>query len=380
MSRAIHKLGLPDLQPLTAWLAAAGSRRQELESLLRAAPSSATGRDYTALILQQNVAGKGSAVSRAKLLPQLRERYLLDERVPEFAAFRMILSQESGSAERGLICYLMMARCDRLFRELSLILLRSERRPGRVVAVPAFGESIERVLANHNLHWSQKTVLRVRQHTLSSLKDFGLLSGSRQKAYSPVRPGPSTACFAARLAQLEGLTGLQTLSSRWFALLGLGVTAILTATGERDVELAGQVAERMAAIEGALQVQQEGRGVIDLVGVEPGQGAADQVADIVHPGLQGADPDRREAAQHLRNVRQSQRAKLDILAGGEVRRAMAEFLRNLGKCLQLGAGQAPAGRAQPHHKETGRLLAMEDAVPLHAVQVFLGDLINRSSL
>src|SRR5665647_1784394 len=73
----------PDSQAVSARLAAAASRRTDLETLLAAAPPGATLHQFRSLVIDQNVAGKGSAVSRQKLWAQLRERYILDRSTPE---------------------------------------------------------------------------------------------------------------------------------------------------------------------------------------------------------------------------------------------------------------------------------------------------------
>jgi hypothetical protein len=233
----VSKLSAPDAQPLTARLAAAGSRRAELEALLAAAPLAACAKEYATLILEQNVAGKGSAVSRGKLLAQLRARYLLDPRIAEFVAFRACMDAASSADERGLLCYLMMARCDRFFREASLQLVasvrgdhltpssRGMRRKGNSeepeIDASGFEARLGAYLAHHGITWSRETLEHARQHTLSSLKDFGVLGGSRQKRLRQPRPGAGVTLFAARLASIEGLTARQTLSCRWFRLLQL---------------------------------------------------------------------------------------------------------------------------------------------------------------
>jgi hypothetical protein len=221
-------LPLPDSQPITARLAAAGSRRRELEAVLAEGGPAATRADYGDLILERNVVGKSSAVSRLKVLKQLRERYLLDPTVTEFVAFRAAIEEEHGSAERGLLCFLMMARCDRLFREAALLALSRDataqlRRNGGSGAnldLEAFAAAFRAYLQRHDLAWSQETKEHALRHVLSSLKDFGVLLGSAKKSLTYRVPGPSSAAFAARLSELEGLTGRQTLSSQWFALLG----------------------------------------------------------------------------------------------------------------------------------------------------------------
>lgn len=235
----------PDVQPITARLAAAGSRRWELEALLAAAPSSAAGAAYAELILTGNVAGKASAVSRLKLLAQLRARYQLDPEVAEFRAFREAMNLDSNSKERGLLCYLMMARGDRLFRELSLLLLSSVTRQQTVVDARHFEGAVRDHVAAGGCRWSDETLQHVRQHVLSSLKDFGVLRGSRTKRLAEIRPGPTVALFAARLSELEGLTSRQVLSSRWFRLLRLEPG--LVAQVLREAQRVGLLTFRMQA-------------------------------------------------------------------------------------------------------------------------------------
>jgi hypothetical protein len=226
-------------------LAAAGSRRRELEALLAAAPSSAGGAAYAELILAGNVAGKASAVSRSKLLAQLRARYQLDPEVAEFRAFREAMNLDSNSKDRGLLCYLMMARGDRLFRELSLLLLSSVTRQQRAVDAREFEAAVRDHIAAGGCRWSDETLGLVRRHALSSLKDFGVLTGSRTKRLAQIRPGPTVTLFAARLSELEGLTSRQLLSSRCYRLLRLepGPVAELL----REAHRAGLLTFRMQA-------------------------------------------------------------------------------------------------------------------------------------
>jgi hypothetical protein len=238
-------LAEPDAQPITARLAAAGSRRREIEVLLAAAHPSAGGATYAELILARNVAGKASAVSRSKLLAQLRARYQLDPEAAEFRAFREAMNLDSNSKDRGLLCYLMMARGDRLFRELSLLLLSSTTRQQTVVDAREFETAVRDHVASGGCQWSNETLQHVRQHVLSSLKDFGVLTGSRTKRLAQVRPGPTVTLFAARLSELEGLTSRQLLCSRWFRLLGLepgGAVELL-----REAQRAGLLTFRMQA-------------------------------------------------------------------------------------------------------------------------------------
>ncbi|MGI8549367.1 MAG: BrxA family protein [Dehalococcoidia bacterium] len=241
----ISRLVTPDSQPLTARLAEAGSRRSELETLLAAAPGSAGPKQYADLVLEENVAAKATAVSRTKLLRQLRARYSLDQSLPEFRGFRGAMACAGSAGERGLLCFLIMARCDRLFRELSLQLLQELRRPGSLLDAQAFREAFTAYLEEHGLHWTEATAALVGRHLLSSLKDFGILSGSTKRRFAPVRPGPIATSFAARLGYLEGLTGRQNLGSRWYRLLCL--TAVQIPDFLLTAQRAGLLSLRMQA-------------------------------------------------------------------------------------------------------------------------------------
>lgn len=231
-------------QAVTARLAAAGSRRGEIERLLACTPADAPLASYQERIIRENVAGKVSEVSRIKLFRQLRERYVLEFALPEFRAFRWAFDVAGSANDRGLICLLMMARADSLFRELSRRVISSHAEAS--VVSPTFVESeLESLLRKAGVTWSADTIQHVRQHVLSSLKDFGVLEGSRTKVRKSVRPGPVVAAFAAYLADLEGNTPRQTLSSVWFKLLGMDEDR--AAESLRNAHRAGLLAFRLQA-------------------------------------------------------------------------------------------------------------------------------------
>lgn len=208
-------------QPITARLAGAGSARSELQILLAAAPVDAGREAYHELVLGMNVLGKTSAVTREKLWQRLKDRYVLDPAVPEFSAFRTGMVATANAAERGLVCFLMMARSDRLFREVTLDCVSPYLlREGVAVDVQNVQALLETTVQSAGATWSRATLETARQHVLSALKDFGLLRGGPRKVTVRPRPGPQTTLFAARLARLQGLTDRQMLGSCWFSLLG----------------------------------------------------------------------------------------------------------------------------------------------------------------
>ncbi|MGE5620371.1 MAG: BrxA family protein [Sphingomonadaceae bacterium] len=249
--KAGGSLEAPESQPLTARLAAAASRRADLESVLAAAPPHASVEEFRRLVLDQNVAGKRSAASRQKLWQQLRLRYILDCSIPESAAFLSAMASTSSPSERGLLCLLMMARTDRLFRDVTLESISPLlTRDGTVVSSDEVQRTVERCLRTEGVSWSPETVVSVRQHLLAALKDCGVLRGSITRRTVRPRPGTPFALLASRFALLEGLTPRQTLESRWFRLLGMG--------GEQVADLL-----RAAAREGALRFRMQAE-VVEL--------------------------------------------------------------------------------------------------------------------
>jgi len=212
----------PDAQPVLSRLGVTGSLRRELEALLAAAPPDAKPEQYRRLIVEENAAGKSSAAQRLQVWWRLKLRYVLDPEIAEFRAFRRAMDTASSTTERGLLCLLMFARTDRLFREATLecVSPRLSLALGEAVDAEDVGETIRRIAESAGHRWSPTTLHRSRAHLLSTLKDFGVLAGHVRKRTVPRRPTPTVTAFVVRLARLESLTDRQALGCRWFRLLG----------------------------------------------------------------------------------------------------------------------------------------------------------------
>jgi hypothetical protein len=233
-------------QPYTARLAAAGSRRAELMALLAAAPARAKTDELRQLVVRENATGKGSAASRAKVWEQLRRKYVLDPEVPEYRALLEAFGATRSYADQGLLCYLLFARTDRLFREgVSEGVVPQLGRDGTPIDTTAVQEILRAKLVAQGVEWSEETLVTARQHLLSALKDFGVLRGGTKKRTVKPRPGPIVVWYAARLAQLEGRTAWQVPDSIWFRLLGLERDAAIEAL--REATRAGVLSFRQQA-------------------------------------------------------------------------------------------------------------------------------------
>ena len=218
----------PDAQPYLPRLSGAGSLRRELEAVLDLAAPSTTLNGFRELILNRNAAGKRTASMQMWTWKRMKVRYLLDPHVPEFRTFERAMAATSDPGERGLLAFLMMARTDRLFREIATAEISIHlARPGTVIDPDGVRSAIQTIAARANAPWSDSVIEGLTSHVLSSAKDFGLLQGSRPKRVATIRPGTAAVRFAVELSRLEDLTDRRTLESRWFRLLGLDLNAVL---------------------------------------------------------------------------------------------------------------------------------------------------------
>lgn len=221
-------LAHPNDQPYLPRLSGAGSLRKELEAVLDVAPVQTSLDAYRKLIMEGNAARKRSASMRRWTWWRLKVRYLLDRRIDEFRAFECAIRSTIDPAERGLLALLLMARSDRLFREVITDQVSPNlRRPGTLINELEMHSAVERIAKRTNAHWSPSVLDGLTSHMLSSAKDYGLLQGSRMKRTVEINPGPISVSFAIRLSRLEGLSDRRTLESRWFRLLGLELGNVL---------------------------------------------------------------------------------------------------------------------------------------------------------
>lgn len=223
-----RQLAHPDAQPYLPRLSGAGSLRQEVEAVLDSSPARVTLDGYRELILHQNAAGKRSASMRLWTWKRLKVRYLLDPRAEEFGVFRSLMDSTRDPGERGLLACLMMARTDRLFRELVTTEISPRcQKPGTPVDAATILPAVQQLGLHAARPWSASVVEGITAHALSACKDYGLLTGKGLKRTVAIRPGPVVLAFAVWLARLEGLSDRRALESRWFKLLGLGLNEAL---------------------------------------------------------------------------------------------------------------------------------------------------------
>jgi hypothetical protein len=117
-------------------------------------------------------------------------------------------------------------------------------------------------------------------------------------------------------------------------------------------------------------VVEDRRAVDDLVAVDSGHGAADDVAGVVAARARGGDAHRAEALENLREILDAQPVELEGLARGDVAEAVAEILGDAAERRELRRVELPAGNLGAEHEIAAVLRALAvDTVPLEAVEV-----------
>lgn len=125
-----------------------------------------------------------------------------------------------SESDRGLLCYLLFAASNRLFREASLhCVVPALIRAGTDVPALSVQACIEEMLRRERIVWSSETVTKIAQNLLTALRDYGLLRGGTKKVTVAFLPGPTVTWYAATLAMLEDYTAHQVPASFWFQLL-----------------------------------------------------------------------------------------------------------------------------------------------------------------
>ncbi len=184
----------------------------ELQTLLHAAPDNAAKADYTALMVDANILGKGTSKARQLTAKHLVELYGLDDRLCLFRVFRP-LWQQDAQARPVLALTLALAR-DPLLR-LS--------RPLMLAKQP--GDSLDRREVEEMLdqsdpgRFSAASLKSFAQNINGSWTQAGFLQGRVRKVRSVPTVTPTNLAYALFVGHLEGLRAQRLFSSDWARLL-----------------------------------------------------------------------------------------------------------------------------------------------------------------
>lgn len=191
---------------------------------------------FRRLVIDENRLNRASLSARSKLYTELKGRYLLDKARPLFAAFLAEWMSADSDQARALTIYLLFALNDRTVAGTSCEWLfpHLRRAPSelRIGDLETFLRGLARGAHPETAEWTPKTLTRVAQHYLASIRDFGLATGGAKKV--SVRP----ALYAAptrlllRALQLEGVPTRDVLRHESFKLLGVGPDEVIDTLSE----------------------------------------------------------------------------------------------------------------------------------------------------
>jgi hypothetical protein len=181
----------------------------ELGGALKAVPSDGARReDFTRAIREENALGKVTASNRRLTNQRLGELYGLDAGIPVFRALRRAWrADEEGRPRIALLCAL--ARDPLLRATADLVLgLKPGAELVRVELLAALRQHVEARLNDASLD-------KVARNAASSWAQSGHLQGRTRKHRVLVDPSPGAVAYAVWLGSLQGLEGVNLLTSGW---------------------------------------------------------------------------------------------------------------------------------------------------------------------
>ncbi len=152
--------------------------------------------------------------------------------------------------------------------------------------------------------------------------------------------------------------------------IDVGLGAADAAAGDGDFVFAREIRELGVVGHVPADLVQLAVRVDDLLGIDAGDGAADDVAGVIAASAAGGDADGIEGGEDFRDILDAEPVHLDGLAGGDIREAVGELVGDPGDDMGLGGGELAAGDFGPEHEVAGVLgLLSINAVPFEALEV-----------
>ena len=193
---------------------------RDLTELLAAVPSDAAREEYAAAIVEENVLGKPTWVTRNVSRKYLTNLYGLDPGLPLFRVLRRLW--EADPAGRPLVALLCALARDPLLRSTAAHVLSLGE--GEELLRAPFSTVIRGAVGRRH---NDSVLESVASRAASSWTQSGHLEGRMRKVRRRVAPTPGAAAMALWLGELQGLAGLSLLDSDWAAVLDRAGPAML---------------------------------------------------------------------------------------------------------------------------------------------------------
>lgn len=185
---------------------------KELELLFEATESEAVVADYRRAVVEENVLGKPTNITREHTVRKLKALYGLDPAIPVFRAMRRLWGLDEDA--RPLLALLCGVARDPLL-QMSVEAFLAEQ-PGSVVTKAAVSDLLER---NAPGRFSNSTAASIASRVLSSFQQSGHLVGRAEKIRDHAEATPASTTYALFLGYLEGHRAQRLYTTIWARLL-----------------------------------------------------------------------------------------------------------------------------------------------------------------
>ena len=229
----------PAPAPHTSKIIKAGALLGDTKTLFSHWDVEAPVRENIKRIRRENVFGKSSRSRVEDILAIFRQRYLSEESVTR--ALVVLVNGHFSATSLHRILYFHSMRADRLLSDVVTEILLPLNAKGitdiHVIDVQSvLGKWVQE--GKMTSHWCEQTVRRVTQGLLSTLRDFGVLEGARNKriapAYLPVEAF-AYVMFYLKQHQPSGINLLDLPDWKLFFLQGEGVERFLLEAHQRHL-------------------------------------------------------------------------------------------------------------------------------------------------
>ncbi len=161
-----------------------------------------------AQIQEQNIFGKSSRSRIKDELRIFRQRYFFDPDVSSALAY-FVKNNVTNEILHPILFY-FSAKTDNLLYDTATDILQSFAMRGqKYISVDETKREIQKFVdeGKTTTHWSESTIIRVTQHLLSTLRDFGILEGGAKKKISSFYLPNQAFAFIALYLYNEGNPG-----------------------------------------------------------------------------------------------------------------------------------------------------------------------------
>ena len=215
---------------------------KELELLFEYTKPDAVVADYRHAVVEENVLGKPTHITREHTARKLKALYGLDPAIPVFRAMRRLWEFDSNA--QPLLAMLCAYARDPLLRMTGAAII------GAAVGERVVPEVVEDSLRNGAPgRFSNKSITSTSRNILGSWTYSLHLAGRRTKVRRPVIPTPASTTYALFLGFLEGNRAQRLFTTAWTRLLDapeerlIDQTRIAARRGWLDFHQVGSVIE-----------------------------------------------------------------------------------------------------------------------------------------